>query len=312
MKEWIVKNEHSSFSLLIDQITILKGNIRNWENEIKLLNDAFSTSGTVIQENKQRVVLQDYNFSVLSYSPLFDSNSYNFSKAKLDDLFFSFLELSPIYKQFVEMWEELEEEVILLNEEINIPMEFALKKYSKEVIKKYLMTISQSSSSLDVIKNEIKLINFSNSAKLNVFLILSPENYLTQLELTDLITFLSLLPSKFIIVTDQITSRVENIKYHNRIINDLVLNKEKEKLTDLLPFMLSDLIFEKAKNLYRIIVDKSQGKTVFLSYVDVDNLEMFVYIFLLLFLTDIPFRLETKGISDQYHSYVDSVIHSRL
>ncbi|GAA0353252.1 hypothetical protein GCM10008932_02860 [Alkalibacterium iburiense] len=312
MKEWIIKNEHSSFSILIDQVTILKGNIKDWEDEIKLLKDSFSAGNTLIQENNQRVVSQDYNLSVLSYTPLYESNSYNVSKGKLDDLFFSFLELSPIYKQFVEIWEELQEEVLFLNEEINIPMEFELKNYSKEVVKKKLVTISQFASSLDVIKNEIKLINFSNRSKLNLFLIINPENYLTQFEFVKLLTFLYSLPSQFIIVTNQMTEKVVNIKYHNQIINDLVLDAQKSKMLNLLPFLFTESLYEDARNLYKNIVDNSKGKTVFLSYSDVDNLEVFIYIFLLLYLTDIPFRLETKGISDQYQSYIESIIRSKV
>ena len=312
MKEWTIKSDRLSITLLIDKVTILQGSVDKWKNEIDLLYRSFTKNNPVIQESNQRLVVQDYRFSIISYSPLYNSDSYTLSKSKVEDLFFAFLELSPIYKQFVETWEELQEDVLMLIEQISIPVEFELQDYKKEIVKKKLVTISHPTSSLESLTNEIKMINSMYKNKKNIFLILAPENHLTKSELEDLVVYLNKQNFQVIIVTTVTLDQTINFKYNNKVLNEVILDKQSNKIASLLPFIWNNSIFAEAKNLYTKLVDNSHEKTVLLSYGTVDNIEIYIYIFLLLYLTKIPFRLDTTGISEQYQTYIDSIINSRV
>lgn len=79
-----------------------------------------------------------------------------------------------------------------------------------------------------------------------------------------------------------------------------------------LPFLWSDIVFQEEKNLYRKLVAKSNEKTVLLSYESVDNLEVYIYVFFLIYLTKTPFSIDMTGIPNQYQSYIESVIHSKV
>ena len=277
MKEWAIKSDHTSTTLLIDKITILQGTVDKWKNEIDLLYRSFTKNNPVIQESNQRLVIQDYRFSIISYSPLFHSDSYTLSKSKVEDLFFAFLELSPIYKQFVETWEELQEDVLMLNEQINIPVEFELQDYKKEIVKKRLVTISHPTSSIERLTNEIKMINSMYKNKKNIFLILAPENYLTRSELEDLVVYLDKQIFQVIIVTAVSLDQTVNFKYNNKVLNEVILDQQSNKIASLLPFVWNNSIFSEAKNLYTKLVDNSHEKTVLLSYGTVDNIETVSY-----------------------------------
>jgi len=135
MKEWTVKKQANSYSFLTDRVTLFKGKIDDWKNEISDITNYFFHNTNTIYESNKKIVTQDYELSILSYSDFIEAKGYKNSKKKIEELFLSYLELSPFYRQLIDSWKDLQEEVDFLTDEMDMPLSIELNNFSKNIIK---------------------------------------------------------------------------------------------------------------------------------------------------------------------------------
>ncbi|MDN6291346.1 MAG: hypothetical protein L0J63_13865 [Tetragenococcus koreensis] len=137
MKEWKINNATST-TLLIDHLTLLKGYYTDWAEVIELIKHTFDSNRYEIFESNEKINTQDFCLDFLSFSEEYLTTDALDTKRKLMQLFNAYLELSPFYKNIVEGWEELQEEVDLLSEELGYSSNIVLEDYGKYIVENRL------------------------------------------------------------------------------------------------------------------------------------------------------------------------------
>lgn len=311
MREWIF-DDGKSTTLLLDKVTVLKGSANQWKSIIHLLKDTINHNKYTLHEGNEKINCKDYQLNILSYSSTFNSEDMKNNKGSIMDSFFSYLELSPFYKQLVESWDELQEEIYFLNEELGYEDKITLSDFKKQLIKKNLKIESDKNDSFLQLKQQLRITRKLNSSKRNIFLIINPELELNLFELEQLDKFMNLQTDYFIVITSHVFRGSVNVIHDEKLINSCSLLKYKSKIEDLLPFVFKEDTYNDAVNWYIELVDKYDKKTINLSLPSVDKLETFIYLYLLFYLSDISFSVDYSGIPPEYQSYIDSLQDIRL
>lgn len=318
MKEWHIITSNQTDTLLVGKVTSLKGGLENWENIIETLSIYFSnkSSKIAVKENETLLPKQDYQFYLLSFSQQIVSKDFEKVITQIQTEFFGLLQLSPFYKQLVDSWEELVEEVELVSNDLTFsPLPFSLQSFSNEMVKKSLSIYSAKQdnlSSLNQLLLKIKLME--RVTKRTIFCLIYPENQLTISELQQLDNYLqsTYSSSQYFILSNYHFNAVQNIIYKNRIVNIHSCVLQKDKLQDILPIHWEDHLFSQACNWYINLVDNFQEKTVILSLKTVDNLEQFVYVYSLFLLTDTPVIVDLTGIPTSFINYFDTLLSDEV
>ncbi|MCI3028208.1 hypothetical protein LMF32_03690 [Desemzia sp. C1] len=318
MKEWHIITSNQTDTLLVDKITSLKGNLENWENIIETLSIYFSNKSSKIEvkENQTLLPKQDYQFYLLSFSQQIVSKDFEKVITQIQTEFFGLLQLSPFYKQLVDSWEELAEEVQLISNDLTFsPLPFSLQSFSNDIVKKSLSLDSAKQANLSALDQLlVKLKVMERVTKRTIFCLIYPENQLTITELQQLDDYLQLTSSssQYFILSNYHFNAAQNILYKNRIINIHSCVLQKDKLQDILPIHWEDRLFSQACNWYINLVDNIQEKTVVLSLQTVDNLEQFIYVYSLFLLTDTPVIVDLTGVPTSFINYFDTLLADKV
>lgn len=188
MKEWKI-NSTTPITLLIDRLTLLKGSFTEWSDIVKAIEQTFNSNKYEIYESNEKINVGDFCLSFLSFSDDYLTMDSSNTKKKLMQLFNAYLELSPFYKNIVEGWEELQEEVELLSEELGYSSNIVLEDYGKYIVENHLKWESNKEDPLKEVFQQIKLTKKSIPDKRHLFIIISPENNFSASELNKLETF---------------------------------------------------------------------------------------------------------------------------
>lgn len=318
MKEWHIITSNQTDTLLVGKVTSLKGSLENWENIIETLSIYFSNKSSKIEvkENQTLLPKQDYQFYLLSFSQQIVSKDFEKVITQIQTEFFGLLQLSPFYKQLVDSWEELAEEVELVSKDLMFsPLPFSLQAFSNDIVKKSLSLDSTKQINLSALNQLlVKLKVMERVTKQTIFCLVYPENQLTNSELQQLDDYLQLTSSssQYFILSNYPFNAAQNIFYKNRIINIHSCVLQKEKLQDILPITWKDDLFSQACNWYINLVDNFQEKTVILSLQTVDNLEQFVYVYSLFLLTDTPVIVDLTGVPIYFVNYFDTLLSDKV
>ncbi|WP_459795999.1 hypothetical protein [Alkalibacterium sp. m-11] len=311
MKEWTF-DDHFHSRILIDKVTILKGKPEEWKDCIHYIREAFLNKKVDLREGNERLNSNDFQLNIMSYSDSFPlTNIFNNEKQLLES-FYSYMELSPIYKQFVESWEDLQEEVQFLNDTFGNEIKIQLNDFSKKMMKKNISTEFNHSDRITEFKQTIKLAKHLNNDKQNIFFIISPEDHFDLSELEKLDQYLQAAPEQFIVITSYPFRGMANIVFKEKVINHVILENYRSTIQEWLPFVFDPDEFDEAKNWYIDTVDKSDGNLLILSLSSVDKLTAFIYLFLLVHLTHIPYKVDYTGIPDEFIKFIDTVTTGRV
>lgn len=314
MKEWHITSTDKDFSLLIDKITLLKGRYRDWEEVIEAFQSYFSNKSSAISIFEDQTLLprNDFAFHIISL----DESTQYFEKAvkEIKQSFISQLEISPLYRQLVEAWESLSDEVEFLTTQMNLgPAQFSMEPFYKQLINKHV-TFSQGSyeslTNYEKVIFQLTALLRTSHDKRNIVCFVSLEKYLTSTEVKDFLAHLNnkLHGNYYFLITSESLDYTENIIYRNRIINDLSLSVFRDQLKEVSPIQWSDDTFDIACNWYRKLVDNSRTKSVYLDAQSVDNLEMFIYLYSLFILTNIPVIVDLSTVPFYLRKYFDDLI----
>lgn len=320
MKEWHIQDITQTSTILIDDVTILKGNHLIWQNLIDSLQNYFSHKSTSLKIYQDQTLLprNDFDFVLFSPNNQFDSDALDKALTALKKTFLNQLEFSPFYKGLVDSWDELIDEVDFLDQQNSSKIiDFKLKPFDKKWISSEL-TFSKNSysklSNFDKLIFQLNLLESGFDSKQRIICIISPENFLLSYEMEKLDTYLNKIKNgiKYFVITEDYFNGSMNVLYKGNIRNVLDCYKVQTKLTSVLPITWSDEQFSIACNWYMKLVDNYQTKTVFLDLKIVDNLEVFTYLYSLFILTDTPLIVDLTGISLNLATYFDNIIQDKL
>ncbi|WP_188204582.1 hypothetical protein [Desemzia incerta] len=318
MKEWHIITSNQTDTLLVGKVTSLKGSLENWEKIIETLSIYFSNKSSKIEvkENQTLLPKQDYQFYLLSFSQQIVSKDFEKVITQIQTEFFGLLQLSPFYKQLIDSWEELAEEVELVSNDLSFsPLPFSLQSFNTDIVKKSLSLDSAKQINLSALNQLlVKLKVMERVTKQTIFCLVYPENQLTNSELQQLDDYLQLTSSssQYFILSNYPFNAAQNILYKNRIVNIHSCVLQKDKLQDILPINWEDHLFSQACNWYINLVDNFQEKTVILSLQTVHNLEQFIYIYSLFLLTDTPVIVNLTGVPTSFINYFDTLLADKV
>lgn len=307
MKEWKI-NSTTPITLLIDRLTLLKGSFTEWSDIVKAIEQTFNSNKYEIYESNEKINVGDFCLSFLSFSDDYLTMDSSNTKKKLMQLFNAYLELSPFYKNIVEGWEELQEEVELLSEELGYSSNIVLEDYGKYIVENHLKWESNKEDPLKEVFQQIKLTKKSIPDKRHLFIIISPENNFSASELNKLETFLKSQTGYCILISEYMFNGSINIIHNNQIINRSSVLDNKKLINDILPFVFDENTFEKSIKWYIEAVDNCTQNIVKLRISSVDNLEEFIYVFLMIYVTHISFLIDYTGIPNEYKKFIESII----
>lgn len=316
MKEWHLVGLENQTSLLIDNITLFKGNFETWVDIIDTLQKYFSHKSTSIKIIEDETVLpkNDFEFHVISNYEGLTSESLDSLLLKTKSDFLSYLEFSPFYRQLVDSWDELISEVDFLSSQnpINL-VNYELKVFNKKLLSDALIVSASKLESLTAYEKlllQINLLRQNYGTKQLVVCIISPEQFLSELELGQLNTYLHECNNGilYFLVSNYHFDDKLNIIYKNKVRNMLDCISISEILRNRFPFALSDQLFNESCTWYLTLVDKYQAETVILDIDTVDNFQLFICIYSIFVLSDTPIIVDLSAIPIGYIGYIDSLL----
>lgn len=228
------------------------------------------------------------------------------------------IEFSPFYRILVDSWEELQEEIDFLSDNQSSSFaKFSLSPFHKEVIAKNLqLTIDIRENASKTEKNLFALETLINSLsdKRIIIAIIVPTTYYSKEEYE---LFISQLKKRengcyYFIFCEFTEDPIRNVISNNSIYNVSTTQAVREHLKKSLPILWTEETFNKATNLYVLLVDKLAGSPPFLSLSSVDNLEECTYLYSLFILTDIPVIIDLTGFPIGLQNYFDSLMDYRI
>lgn len=316
MREWHLIGFENQPSLLIDKITLFKGNFETWVDIIDTLQKHFShkTTSVKIIEDETLLPKNDFEFHVISNYDGLTSESLDSLLSKTKNDFLSNLEFSPFYRQLVDSWDELVSEVDFLSSQnpINL-VNYELKVFNKKLLSDEIIVSTSKSESFTAYEKlllQINLLRQNYGTKQLVVCIISPEEFLSELELRQLNTYLHDCNKGilYFLVSNYLFDNNLNILYKNKVRNILDCISISEPLKNRFPFAWSDQLFKESCTWYLNLVDKYQLETVILDIDTVDNFQLFICLYSIFVLSDTPMIVDLSTIPIGYIGYIDSLL----
>ncbi|MBC1430536.1 hypothetical protein [Listeria seeligeri] len=320
MREWVVKEENIEYKISLGRLTYLKGNKNEWESVIKSILSYFNNKKTmtIISQDNQMLKPKDYQIVFLKQEAILevDDTSNNYLNSKKDD-FINEVMLSPMYRDFLESWEMLQEEVEFLSKQKKILSQdkFNLLPFDKkDLTKKLNWEITNSDFSNE--DKKLELINLYAKELFNkqvLFFIEMPEKTIIseagikkfQLHVEKMLTR----GINVFIISEHIwMDGAINHFYFSDIVNELQIMVKKEQIIAKIPLIVEESDWIKAINWSMLAVDNYGGKTVELKLEAVDNLVVFVLVYFIFIYNEWRIIVDYKGIPANIIVYLDRLI----
>ncbi|EAE8347642.1 hypothetical protein BOQ23_12025 [Listeria monocytogenes] len=320
MREWVIKEENVEYKISLGRLTYLKGNKNEWESVIKSILSYFNNRKTIIKISQDNLILKskDYQMVFLKQEAILDAHdtNNNYLKSKKDD-FINEVMLSPMYQDFLESWETLQEEVEFLSKQKKILSQdkFNLLPFDKTDLTKKLNWEITNSGFLNEDK-KLELINLYTKELFNkqvLFFIELPEKTIIseagikkfQLHVEKM---LARGINVFIISEHIWMDGVTNHFYFNDVVNELQILAKKEQIIEKIPLVVEESDWINAINWSMFAVDNYGGKTVELKLETVDNLVVFVLVYFIFVYNGWRIIVDYKGIPANIIVYLDRLI----
>lgn len=267
MRIWNIDDESSSNSIEMDSITVLKKQDISWYHLVRKVDNFFNdkTSDIKIYEDTQLINKKDWLCyfipfdaqvqldKITSKSPLKDIQNYASEQ----------LTYSPFFQEIQDVWEQLNDELQLVNQSLkSIGITASLKEFETKNINNFL-TFQSFSEEMTPVEYKQLLLNLALRSEMDkkILLIIElPELYTTSTELENFLQLINDAVKKgytFLLVTNKNLDGSINYIYQNTIINNAVLDQMKFKIMKELPFYCSEEMYEEAKMFLFQAVDNS-------------------------------------------------------
>lgn len=314
---WEIESNDLEFMIEVGQVTILKGSNDTWYKLVRCIDDHFNnkTSGVKIYEDTQVLQKKDWECLFIPFDAslqLDKINSKSPLKFLLEDLCGELM-LSPTYVTLGEVWEELKDELEIINKKVeNLGISLQLYSFEIENLKSFLYFNAQQDwmTPIEYKNLLLKLFIERKMEKKRLIIIELPElysNYSEYSESIKLINNISKNGTRFIIVTDR-TNLIGNVNYYydGKIINESLIEGIKPKVLAEVPFFCEEKIYNHAKQYLIQSVDNSvnkSGKIVINSKLDE---AVATVLFVMLHQLNIPSSLDITGFSLNIRNFIKS------
>lgn len=307
------KNAEHEFTLAIGQLTVLKGDREKWRELVGMLDSYFNQQGTEVTIWKDGKQIRKKH---MNYYAIYENG--NNIEPILKDLKQGILDkliLSPIYKEFIEIWEELQEEVQFIGEceHGKTGIKYELASMTKTILEKSLsLRISEyDNSRLDI----IKLILGMSITKPTLVFVEGFRYGLNDIECANAEGILREMARKgmhVIVLDDNLVGASVNYYYQDLIVNKLEILGVKKIILESSPILSSSEDFLQAINWSIEAVDKSEGKVVELELQSVDNLCIFTLIYLIFTFLKWPLIVDFRGVRSDLIEYLAEIVSGEV
>lgn len=267
MRIWNIECESMNSSIEMDSITVLKKQDITWYHLIREIDNFFNdkSSDVKIYEDTQLLNKKDWLCyfipfdaqvqldKITSKSPLKDVQ--NFASEQLT--------YSPFFKEIQDIWEQLNDELQLVNQNLKkLGITASLKEFETKNINNFL-TFQSFNKKMTPIEYKQLLLNIALNSEMDkktLLIIELPELYTTDSQLETFHQIIKGAVKKgytFLLVTNEIFWGSTNFAYQDIIINNAVLDQMKFKIMKELPFYCSEEMYEEAKVYLFQAVDNS-------------------------------------------------------
>ncbi|MBC2160125.1 hypothetical protein HCB21_10115 [Listeria booriae] len=313
MNKWMFKNAEHELTLAMGQLTVLKGDREKWRELVGMLDSYFNQQGkevTIWKDGKQ------IRKKHMNYYAIYENG--NNIEPILKDLKQGILDkliLSPIYKEFIEIWEELQEEVQFIGEceHGKTGIKYELASMTKTILEKSLsLRINEyDNSKLDI----IKLILGMSITKPTLVFVEGFRSGLNDIECANAEGMLQKMARRgmhVIVLDDNLVGASVNYYYQDLIVNKLEILGVKKIILESSPILSNSEDFLQAINWSIEAVDKSKGKVVELELQSVDNLCIFTLIYLIFTFLKWPLIVDFRGVRSDLIEYLAEIVSGEV
>lgn len=313
MKMWHIVENGIEKKIEVGPITILKGSSSEWYTIARAIEDFFNNkkSEISIYEDTQLIHTKDWECLFIPYDANLQLNKFTIKsplKTLLDDVC-NEISMSPLYQEFLDAWEDLREEMNLIqNKLVKYELGVQLKPFEIDDLKSQITFHLLKKVITPIQYKKLLLTLFSDRViqKKTLIIIEFPELYTEESEFLDLMEKITVLLGKgfsFILITQKNISG--NLNYivsgKNKILNEARIENLKRKIINEVPFYCEEVIFDQVKQyLLKYVDNYPLGEAKMELSTDFTNKHKIVLFVLLKYLdiginidiTDIPVNLE--------------------
>ncbi|MFX0561212.1 hypothetical protein TEPIDINF_002683 [Tepidibacillus infernus] len=313
---WNIISEELECEVEVGPITVLKGSHELWFKLVRLIDDYFTNKNTEVQiyEDTQLLYKKDWECLFIPYDAhlQFDKiNSKSPLKILLDEMSEE-LSYSPVYLELLSIWDELRDELDLVNTKIEkYGLTLKMESFGIDHLKDFLL-FTATKNIMTPIEYKTMLLNLF-ADKLNdkkrLIIIELPELYANNTQFTEFINIveqLSKMGIQFLIVTQKNLSGNHNYVFDEKIINEALLENMKRKVFSEVPFICENDLYEEAKDHLLKVVDNFVFQNRKLGLSTIQNEAIIVLLYVMINHLNIRIPLDMSGISPNLQAFVKS------
>lgn len=268
MKIWNINRESFNSSIEIDDLTVLKKHDLSWYHLIREVDNFFNNNSSEVKiyEDTQLINKKDWACYFIPFDAQvhLDKITSKSPLREVQDNVSEQLTYSPFFNELLDIWDELNGEMQLVNENLKkLGVSASLKEFDIKNFKSFI-TFEPLSKNMSPIEYKQLLLNIALNSEMDkkvLFIIELPELYTSTSQLEKFRQIVDKAINKgcsFLIVTNESSFEGSiNYTYQDVIINNAVLEQMKFKVMKELPFYCSENMYKQAKSLLFSLVDNS-------------------------------------------------------
>lgn len=257
MKLWHIVHDGVETTIDVGKITVLKGNHQEWFRLVRQINDFFNNrkSDVQIYEDAQLINVKDWECHLIPYDAHITLEKIN-TKSPLKDLLDEVsnkISLSPIYQELLDTWDNLYDEIQLIQDIIQkYNLRIQLKQFEIDDLKSFI-TFQSHYNIMSPIQFKILLLSLIGDKmveKRTLVILELPEIFANKDDTKKLYSIVSKLSRQginFIITTVSKIVGNNNYLVNGEIINEARIETLKNMIINELPFYCDDDLYNLAK-----------------------------------------------------------------
>lgn len=315
MKMWNIETNDASYAIEVDDLTILKKQDISWYYLVRKINSFFNEKSADVQiyEDTQPINKKDWSCTFIPFDAHVQIDKIT-TKSPLKSIQYHAAEqltYSPFYNELQDIWEQLDEELELVNQKFK---KWGITSHLKMIDTKSMLDFIQFTSDHEMSPLEYKLLLlnllFNSEMDKNMLVIIEfPEFYADTNQLSKFRKKLNealLKGFHFILVSDKEYSGSINRIYQKMIINDAKLEQMKFKVMKELPFYCTEEFYEEGKNLLFRLVDNSLEFQELMTNEEKNLSALVTIIHLMLYNLNVEFMHDLEGIEPNLRKFIQS------
>jgi len=265
MKLWNIVSDKFDYEIEVDNRTTLSGQHLIWHHLVHAIDDFFNNkhSDVKVFEDGQPINGKDWHCFYIPFDARVQLDKIT-AKSPLKDLQNNATEqlaYSPFFQELQDVWEQLDDDLQLLNQQLNQwGIESTLMPFSEKNMTEFISfrPINAELSPIEMKKLLLRILLKKPFDKKTLVIVELPEIYASDKDLDDFNAIMNkavMKGYKFLFVTQKMQVGSVNYYCNGRIINHALLEQMKYKVINELPFHCSEEMYEEAKEIFLEYVD---------------------------------------------------------